>query len=264
MTSSITKNKSPLRYPGGKTRAISILEKYVNNYYPNQKTLLSPFFGGGSFELHMKTKGYDIKGNDLVIPLYNLWCIKQTNSNALVQKIYEKQPITKEKFHILRDNIMTEADALEQASSYFIINRTSFSGATLCGGYSKQAAEKRMTESCIQRLKDCNVQDIVFTNFDCNLFLQLNAETYDDVVYADPPYYIDTYIYGKNGDMHENFNHIEFAETIKQRSHWIISYNDCEFIRNLYQGCQIFEEKWSYGMNTSKKSSEIIILPPCT
>jgi hypothetical protein len=39
-----TKNVSPLRYPGGKTRAIAILSSYVSTYFPNKKVLLSPFF----------------------------------------------------------------------------------------------------------------------------------------------------------------------------------------------------------------------------
>lgn len=260
--SKLIKNKSPLRYPGGKTRAIKILESYINEYYPNKKILLSPFFGGGSFELFMKNKGYIIKGNDLFEPLYTFWSIKQENCDKLIQQIRDKMPITKDVFHNLRSSIISTTDNYDKASSYFIINRTSFSGATLCGGFSQQAAEKRLTESSIQRLKDCDVNNIVFSNLDCNIFLRDNPETNETIIYADPPYYIDTYIYGKNGDMHETFNHKEFAETIQKRTDWIISYNDCEYIHNLYKNCRIFKVNWAYGMNASKKSSEILILPP--
>jgi DNA adenine methylase len=255
-----TKNVSPLRYPGGKTRAIAILSSYVSTYFPTKKVLLSPFFGGGSFELFMTTKGYTIHGNDLFIPLYTFWTTKQSNCDTLVTAIKEHMPMTKEKFHTLRASILKE-EAMNVAASYFIINRTSFSGATLCGGYSQQAAEGRLTESSIEKLKACDVRSITFTNLDCNVFLTQHPETTDTLVYADPPYYIDTYIYGKNGDMHENFNHAAFANTIKKRSDWIISYNDCEYIRELYKDCRIFEAKWSYGMNAKKASSEIIILP---
>ena len=75
----MSKNKSPLRYPGGKTRAIAILDKYVNDYYPTRKLLLSPFIGGGSFELYLQNKGYHVKANDLFKPLYTFWQILQTN-----------------------------------------------------------------------------------------------------------------------------------------------------------------------------------------
>lgn len=258
----VVKNTSPLRYPGGKTRAISIIEKYVNTHYPGRKTLLSPFFGGGSFELYMKTKGYLVKGNDLFVPLYTFWSILQTKCDELIDKIKNKMPVTKETFHTMRSSINTTKDDGDKASSYFVINRTSFSGATLCGGFSKQAAEGRLTTSSLERLKKCDLAGIDFTNTDCNAFLNGYPETTDTIVYADPPYYIETYIYGKDGDMHENFNHEAFANTITKRSDWIISYNDCEYIRTLYKDCRIFKESWAYGMNATKKSSEIIILPP--
>ena len=170
--------------------------------------------------------------------------------------------MTKAVFQQLRSSITDTNDIYDKASSYFIINRTSFSGATLCGGFSQQAAEKRLTESSIQRLKLCDTSNITFTNLDCNVFLSNNPPTAESVVYADPPYYIDTYIYGKDGDMHENFNHELFAKNMLTRADWIISYNDCDYIRKLYNNCQIFKVNWSYGMNAAKASSEIIILPP--
>lgn len=255
------KNTSPLRYPGGKTRAIPVLESYLVKYFPNKKKILSPFFGGGSFELYMTTKGYTINGNDLFVPLYTFWKTQQSERDLLIQKIREKMPVTKETFHKFRNSISSTTDNYDKASSYFVINRTSFSGATLCGGFSMQSSEKRLTESSIQRLKLCDTSNITFTNLDCNVFLNNNPQTLETVVYADPPYYIDTYLYGKDGDMHEKFNHELFAKNILTRTDWIISYNDCEYIRNLYKDCQIFKVNWSYGMNASKESSEIIILP---
>ena len=258
----LNKNTSPLRYPGGKTRAIGILYGYMQEHYPQRKILLSPFFGGGSFELFLSVNGYTVYGNDLFIPLYNFWITKQTHCKTLVAKIKENMPVSKERFHELRDTIMNESDKVKMSTSYFIINRTSFSGATLSGGFSEQASKGRLTESSIHRLYECKVDSIVFSNLDCNTFLDSHPETSDTVVYADPPYYINGFIYGKNGDIHESFDHIKFAENMRKRNDWIISYNDCEYIRNLYVGCRIFTTSWTYGMNKSKASSEIIILPP--
>ena len=39
-----------------------------------------------------------------------------------------------------------------------------------------------------------------------------------------------------------------------------MTYNDCDFIRNLYKSYKIFNAEWNYGMNKSKKSSEIVII----
>lgn len=39
-----------------------------------------------------------------------------------------------------------------------------------------------------------------------------------------------------------------------------MTYNNCNYIRNLYKDYTIIETSWKYGMNKSKKSSEIVIL----
>jgi DNA adenine methylase len=255
------KNKSPLRYPGGKTRAIAILKKYVAEYFPTKTVLLSPFFGGGSFELAMKSK-CKIYANDLFIPLYNFWNFVRSQPQELIKVIRSKMPVSKESFQTMRSTILENKDPLDQAAAYFCINRSSFSGATLCGGFSSQAAQGRLTESSLQTLATCDTKDILFSNMDCVAFLEAHPYSEAAFIYADPPYYISSYIYGKDGDMHTSFNHEAFAAAIQKRSDWMISYNDCEYIRNLYKDCRIMKESWSYGMNASKKSSEIIILPP--
>jgi hypothetical protein len=69
-------NISPLRYPGGKTRACEILDNIINEHFniTEFSNLISPFFGGGSFEFYMQNKyGMYIYGNDKCHLLYNFW-----------------------------------------------------------------------------------------------------------------------------------------------------------------------------------------------
>jgi len=257
------KNKSPLRYPGGKTRAIETLNRYITLHYSTTRTLLSPFFGGGSFELYLQSKGYTIKGNDLFKPLYTFWTTAQTTNIELCEAVEGAMPIQKATFLELRDEITKATDPVEIAAAYYIINRCSFSGATFCGGFSEEASTGRLNEASLNTLSAVDLTNITFSNLDCNAFLDQNPETADTVVYADPPYYISSYIYGRDGDMHVGFDHAAFAAKIRQRRDWMVSYNDCEYIRNLYKGCQIEPVAWTYGMNNAKKaSSEILILPP--
>lgn len=254
--------KSPLRYPGGKTRAIQILKETLEKEYPSRKTLLSPFLGGGSFELSLAETGYRIYGNDLFFPLYTFWDQTKQSATAVATRVQSEMPVSKEKFSRFRQEIQTDTNAIEIAAKYFIINRCSFSGATFCGGYSAQAAAGRLTQSSLETLKQVNLTHFTLSNQDWSTFLQAHPQTQQTVLYADPPYYIDSYIYGRDGDLHETFDHKAFAETIQKRSDWLLSYNDCEYIRNLYVGCRFLTPKWSYGMNKSKESSEILILPP--
>ena len=82
------------------------------------------------------------------------------------------------------------------------------------------------------------------------------------IIFLDPPYYLEkqSKLYGNNGDMHENFNHQMLFDLIKTKKNWIITYNNCEYIKNLYKDYLIIDVNWSYGMNKTKSSSEIIIL----
>ena len=249
--------KSPLRYPGGKTRAIKLL----NTYIPEGKTtLLSPFLGGGSFELYCRGKGMTVYANDLFRPLYVFWKVLKERPTELQQRVQDLCPVTKDAFMTIRRTITEMTDELEIAAGYYIVNRCSFSGATFCGGFSQQSADGRMNQSAIDRLTTVSLENITLSNADCVQFLNDHPQTDDTLVYADPPYYIQTYVYGKDGDMHEGFNHERFATELKKRSDWVLSYNDCPFIRELYADCQIQSVQWSYGMSI-KPSSEIVITP---
>lgn len=256
-------NKSPLRYPGGKTRALAILDRYLRQEYPGRQTLLSPFLGGGSFELACASSGMQVYGNDLFVPLYTFWQVLKLDPRGIHAAVLRQLPMTKEVFLRHRNSKLDYKDPQEVAAAYFLVNRSSFSGATFCGGYSAEAGEKRCNQSAVDRLLEVDMRNVTLSNKDAVDFLRDHPETQDTVVYADPPYYITSYVYGKDGDMHEGFDHAGLAEALRGRRDWILSYNDCPYIRELYKGCRIASESWSYGMNNGEKpSSELIILPP--
>jgi DNA adenine methylase len=256
-------NKSPLRYPGGKTRALKILQRYLETHYPGRTKLLSPFLGGGSFELAQAERGMQVSANDLFVPLYTFWQALKTNPTGLHAAVQRHLPVSKDAFLGFRNSKLDYPDPLEVAAAYFIVNRCSFSGATFCGGFSAEAAEKRCNQSAVDRLLNVDLTNVTLSNQDAIKFLKAHPEQADTVVYADPPYFITSYVYGKDGDMHEAFDHAGFARALLGRTDWILSYNDCPYIRELYAGCRIYSESWSYGMNNNGKgSSELIILPP--
>jgi len=70
----------------------------------------------------------------------------------------------------MRDTIMEDTDDFIQGYKYFVINRCSFSGATLSGGFSTESSKKRFTESSIKRTEDLNLNDIEFHNLDFEIF----------------------------------------------------------------------------------------------
>jgi DNA adenine methylase len=258
-------NKSPLRYPGGKTRACKILDKIVNEYFDIKKfdIIISPFFGGGSFEFYMQNK-YRLKliVNDKFTPLYNFWNQIKIDKNKLCEELRKITTISKEEFMTYRSSIMDlNNNILEQAKQYFIINRCSFNGSTLSGGFSYEASKKRYTSSSIDKIELLDFTNIDIYNKDFYDFIN-NNDNDKRIIFLDPPYYLEkkSKLYGNNGDMHEDFNHQSLFELMITKKNWILTYNNSDYIRNLYKDYIIIDVNWTYSMNKTKKSSEIIII----
>ena len=165
-------------------------------------------------------------------------------------------------FFDYRNTIMNLNDnVFQQSIQYFIINRCSFSGSTLSGGFSEEASIKRFTPSSINKIELLDFTNIDIYNYDFYDFIN-NFNNNKAFIFLDPPYYLEnkSKLYGNNGDMHENFNHQLLFDLLNTKKNWLITYNNCEYIRKLYEDYIIIDVNWSYSMNTSKTSSEIIII----
>ena len=72
--------KTPLRYPGGKSRAV----KHILPHIPEDiDRLCSPFFGGGSVELAVASRGTEVRGYDKMKQLvwfWSAWRVTQGNN----------------------------------------------------------------------------------------------------------------------------------------------------------------------------------------
>ena len=216
-----THNISPLRYPGGKTRACKKLDHILQEYFDLNKfdSIVSPFFGGGSFEFYLQScYHFKIYANDKFIPLYHFWKCCQEYKKELCDMLYTKiNKITKIEFKNIRNKILMETDLLSQAIMFFTINRCSFSGCTLSGGFSLESSTKRFTKSSIDRILKLDLSNVEFFNEDFEDFLQRPFEKC--IYFIDPPYYLEnkSNLYGTNGDLHENFNHEKLNKCLKNK-----------------------------------------------
>lgn len=260
-----TTNISPLRYPGGKTRACKIIDDIILQHFDITcfDTILSPFFGGGSFEFYLQNKyGLKLIVNDKFSPLYNFWKQVKVNKTIMCEELRKIKSVSKEQFTSYRNTIMDLNDnILQQSIQYFIINRCSFSGSTLSGGFSEEASRKRFTPSSINKIEALDFTHIEIYNNDFYDFIN-NLTASKTLIFLDPPYYLESKskLYGNNGDMHEGFNHQLLFDLLNTKKNWVVTYNNCDYIRTLYKDYIIIDVNWSYGMNTSKSSSEIIII----
>ncbi len=245
--------KSPLRYPGGKTRAVQEIIKY---FPPDIDRVCSPFLGGGSIELELVSRGVEVFAHDIFDPVVDFWQTLLKNPKRLAQRVRKYYPLTRSKFYELQDTFANVRSQDERAAIFFVLNRASFSGTTLSGGMSP--GHPRFTERAIDALERFEVDNFHVEKLDFHDSLKKHAE---DFLYLDPPYLlINPNLYGTRGDTHKGFDHDGLAKILTRRGAWILSYNDCPEIRELYEGFEILTPQWKYGMSANKQSKELLIL----
>ena len=147
---------------------------------------MSPFFGGGSFEFYIQNNyNLNIIANDKFKPLYNFWSTCKNDKDNLCKELIKKlNLIDKEEFTNLREQIMKEDNKLKKSIMYFIINRCSFSGATLSGGFSLESSKKRFTKSSIERIKNLDLSYFDIYNDDFEDFMnKINNE--ESIIFLD-------------------------------------------------------------------------------
>ena len=142
----------------------------------------------------------------------------------------------------------------QRAAAFFVINRSSFSGCTMRGGMSP--GHPRFTMSSIDRLENFSVENLTVGLADFTGSLR-DASPHD-FLYLDPPYMISSGLYGDRGNM--RFDHSLLASLLKTRNNWILSYNNCREIHEMYGDYVIRYPEWKYGMSANKNSREVLIL----
>ena len=166
--------------------------------------------------------------------------------------------LLKEDFIRFRNELKVEIDySLMNAARVYAINRSSFSGATFSGGFSKRASYARFTDSSIERIRSFKEPNLTVEQADFKVSIPKHPDAF---LYCDPPYLLGgdrDKLYGIQGSTHAGFDHRGLYDILSQRGKWVLSYNNREEIRDLYKGYKILEASWAYGMkNVSKESRE--------
>ncbi|MBC7795680.1 MAG: DNA adenine methylase, partial [Pyrinomonadaceae bacterium] len=205
--------RSPLRYPGGKSRAVEKIAALI----PDFDEFREPFVGGASVFVNLKQRFPARKFwiNDKYKELATFWRILRDESEKLIEQIWRwKREFDDGK--VLRSclqNNKSNFDEIETAAMFFVFNRITFSGTTEAGGFSEQAFQKRFTDSSIERLSEMPriLDNVTITDFDYQQVVETKGENV--FIYLDPPYFSATNsaLYGKNGDLHKTFDHERFA-----------------------------------------------------
>ena len=250
--------KTPLRYPGGKSRAVTKMAQYLPDL-TKYKEYREPFLGGGSVALYM-TKQYPhlkVWVNDLYEPLANFWQQLQHEGDEITTRIktfkgsYSTPDRARELFLESKELVNDDrASLVTRAVSFYIVNKCSFSGLTESSSFSKQASDSNFSLRGIEKLPEYSklIENWKITN---GSYEDLFTDQTDTFVYLDPPYEIGDALYGKKGEMHKYFDHDKFAKDCdRHTAHQMISYNSSQLIKDRFKEWIPSEYDHTYTMRS--------------
>ena len=248
--------KTPLRYPGGKSRAVPKLCQWLPAEITEYR---EPFLGGGSMAIEM-TKRYPnlpIWVNDLYEPLYNFWVQLRDNGEYVHNQLqqlksrYPDQESARQLFLDAKEAVNDEKEKdKDRAVAFYIVNKCSFSGLTESSSFSPQASDSNFSIRGIENLKSYStlIKNWKITNNNYNDLLT-NDESI--ITYLDPPYEIKSNLYGKKGNMHKHFDHDGFANLCDSyNGYQLISYNSSQLIRDRFKEWTVSEFAHTYTMRS--------------
>ena len=250
--------KTPLRYPGGKSRALPKIFQYI----PDLKTFdeyREPFIGGGSVALEV-AKRYpflDIWVNDLYNPLYNFWCILRDEPEELhrclkgYKEDYGTPELARQLFNEMKIQLNhEESEYFYRAVAFYIINKCSFSGLTESSSFSQQASVSNFSMNGIEKIPEYGkiIKDWKITNLS---YEELLTDDMGVFVYLDPPYDIKDNLYGRKGSMHKGFDHDKFAADCDRHvCSQLVSYNSSNLVTERFQEWTVGEFAHTYTMRS--------------
>lgn len=267
----MSKYYSPFRYPGGKRK----LANYVKLLFRTNNLLdgeyAEPYAGGAAVALGLLYGEYvrRIYINDIDRSIYAFWNAALLKTNELCRLIL-KVPVTVKEWE--RQKAIQEADdpdPLKLALSTFFLNRTNRSGIISGGviGGKRQSGlwklDARFNKSeLIKRIRKIGRYSsrIQLYNLDAEEFIKSVIPTLQprSLIYFDPPYFIK----GQQ-KLYTNFysetDHKQIATRISKLKYpWIISYDNVDAIRTLYQGFRSVNYGISYSAQARYQGKEAL------
>lgn len=255
------------RYPGGKSKLRKLISSQTTALFDTESEYREPFFGGGSIGLQVLEDRSSIKKiwiNDKDLGISCLWTTVINNPDLLLSLVESFEPSI-DKFDEFKEKLTTYSESdlkteLELAEYGFMklaIHQISYSGlGTKSGGplggrkkcnisgqgstsevkypidcrWSPKSICKKVKQLS-NRLRTFDIRDNKCTNLDFTDVINDNENK--AVIYLDPPYYV------KGNDLYQHGfsieDHKRLAKTLKNTNHkWILSYDDCFEIRELY------------------------------
>ena len=249
-------NGLPLRYAGGKSLGVGHIVEHIPD---GIDCLMSPFMGGGSVEIACaKELGIQVHGYDIFDILVNYWQVQLYSGDALAKRLEQWQP-SKEQYTKVKERLKAHwnkeiliQDSLELAAHYWFNHNLSY-GPGFLGWMSKIYEEHNRYTRAVEKVRhfECPTLSVEVGSFEETI-----PRHNKDFLYCDPPYYLDEGkmfrgIYPQRNFPvhHKGFKHEALRDLLhNHKGCFVLSYNDCETIREWYADFQIIKVQWQYTL----------------
>lgn len=270
----MAKSLSPLRYPGGKSK---IYEKVKNLIIANEfcnRMYVEPFAGGFGIGVNLLYEGVvpSVILNDFDSHIYNFWHSVLNDTEKLLRLVSDT-PITIEERERQKQNYNdVNATPLEDGFATLFLNRVNYSGVIKGGPiggldqsglykidcrFNKEEIKKKI--ETIARLKS----KIKLYNRDAGYLVKKSLVRMKSPMFLniDPPYVVkgsQLYTNFFTGDDHVNLQRV-IIKYLNSDYPWIITYDDCPLVRDLYKRFHMQEYIISHNAGGTVLGKEIVI-----
>lgn len=262
---------SPLRYPGGKSRFYSHIKEILACNDLLGETYIEPFAGGAGLALKLLFNN-DVKRiviNDFDPAIYAVWHSILNYPDELCGLV-EGAVLTQEEWCRQREFYVNRNsnDLLQLGFAALFLNRTNVSGVIqggIIGGQQQHGNYKidaRFNkETLVSKIKSIAERrdQIVILNEDAKKLLRPEylRRFYKAFLYLDPPYVKKGAQLYKNAFIEQD--HKELFQLVSGcKRKWVVTYDICPFIADLYQSYRSSYFDVTYSVQKSKRAQEYI------
>lgn len=246
-------------YVGSKRKHV----KRILDMIPCNVKVCSPFLGSGHVEHAIAERGQQIFVYDAWEELVLLWrAMLNPKTNQIVRsRFLQYLPVDKKSFYDLREHLEMNQGAIDdltRAAMFFALNRTSFNNNCRSFGSKSTAGTRRGLDKLLERMEKFHTR----LNPQLMTFQESLRRHPDCLWFLDPPYYVERGHYGYKGELHHNFDHQALQQLVRNhRGPWILTYNDCPEVREMYAGCRIepLSDQVRYRDSRTRGTGHILI-----
>lgn len=263
---------SPLRYPGGKRKLGPLIAAVIARNGLDDSTYIEPYAGGAGVAMHLLMNGPVplVWINDADPRIAAFWLAVKHNSGELCDRI-ARTKVTVSEWHRQRAvQQSSRVRRIDLAFSTFYLNRTSRSGVLQGGVVGGQRQEGRWKldarynkSELIHRIQAIarHRDRLRVTGLDAGELLASIQGATAAFVFLDPPYFHkrDRRLYRNE---YEPEDHEEIASQLSTMSpRWLLTYDNCEEVRDLYQGMRFRNFRLCYTAGEKRLGRELLIAP---